>query len=55
MQFNANYNNSPVTCYDDYKLFINGESHYRALFAVIKEAKENIYELFYTNHHHDMG
>ena len=51
MQFNANYNNSPVTCYDDYKLFINGESHYRALFADIKEAKESIYVLFYTIHH----
>lgn len=55
MQFNANYNNSPVTCYDDYKLFINGESHYRALFADIKEAKESIYVLFYTIHHDVMG
>lgn len=55
MQFNANYNNSPVTRYDDYKLFINGESHYRALFADIKEAKESIYVLFYTIHHDVMG
>ncbi len=51
MQFNANYNNSPVTCYDDYRLFITGEAHYRALFKDIKEAKESIYVLFYTIHH----
>lgn len=55
MQFNANYNNSPVTCYDDHQLFIDGESHYRALFRDIKDAKENIYVLFYTIHHDVMG
>ena len=55
MQFNANYNNSPVTCYDDYQLFITGEAHYRALFQDIKEAKESIYVLFYTIHHDVMG
>lgn len=55
MQFNANYNNSPVTCYDDYQLFITGEAHYRALFQDIKEAKDCIYVLFYTIHHDVMG
>ena len=55
MQFNTNYNNSPVTCYDDYQLFITGETHYRALFQDIKEAKENIYVLFYAIHHDVMG
>lgn len=55
MQFNVNYNNSTVTCYDDYKLFIAGETHYRALFRDIKEAKENIYVLFYTIHKDVMG
>lgn len=55
MQFNANYNNSPVTCYDDHQVFITGEAHYRALFQDIKEAKENIYVLFYTIHHDVMG
>ena len=55
MQFNANYNNSPVTCYDDHHLFIDGESHYRALFRDIKDAKENIYVLFYTIHHDVMS
>lgn len=55
MQFNSNYNNSPVTCYDTYRLFINGESHYRALFQDIKQAKECIYVLFYTIHHDAMG
>lgn len=55
MQFNANYNNSPVTCYDDYQLFITGEAHYRALFQDIKEANDCIYVLFYTIHHDVMG
>ncbi len=55
MQFNANYNNSPLTCYDDYQLFVNGESHYRALFQDIKQAKECIHVLFYTIHHDVMG
>lgn len=55
MQFNVNYNNSTVTCYDDYELFISGETHYRALFRDIKEAKENIYVLFYTIHNDVMG
>ena len=54
-RFNTNYNNSPVTCYDDYQLFITGETHYRALFQDIKEAKENIYVLFYAIHHDVMG
>lgn len=44
-----------MTCYDTYRLFINGESHYRALFQDIKQAKECIYVLFYTIHHDVMG
>lgn len=55
MRFNTNYNKSPVTCYDDYQLFLNGETHYRALFQDLKAAKENIYVLFYTIHHDVMG
>lgn len=55
LQFNANYNHSAVTCYEDYRLFITGEAHYRALFEDIKEAKECIYVLFYTIHHDVMG
>lgn len=55
MQFNANYNNSPLTYYDDYQLYVNGESHYRALFQDIKQAKECIHVLFYTIHHDVMG
>ena len=55
MQFNATYNNSPATCYDDYRLLISGEAHYRALFQDIKEAEECIYVLFYTIHHDVMG
>lgn len=55
MQFNENYNNSPVTCYDTYQLFTTGEAHYRALFQDIKEAKESIYVLFYTIHQDVVG
>ena len=55
ISFNSNYSNSPVTCYDDYKLFTNGETHYKALFEDIKEAKECIYILFYTIHNDIMG
>lgn len=55
IQFNATYNNSPVTCYKDYQLLITGETHYRELFRDIKEAKECIYVLFYTIHHDVMG
>ena len=55
MQFNENYNNSLVTCYENYQLFITGETHYRALFEDIKGAKESIYVLFYTIHHDVMG
>lgn len=55
MQFNANYNRSPVTCYDDYRLFTTGEAHYRALFQDIQEARECIYVLFYTIHPDVMG
>lgn len=32
IQFNSTYNNSPVTCYDDYHLYTSGEAHYQALF-----------------------
>ena len=55
IQFNSTYNNSPVTCYDDYRLYTSGEAHYQALFQDIKAAKENIYVLFYTIHHDVMG
>ena len=55
MQFNTTYNDSPVTCYDDYQFLTSGEAHYRALFQDIKQAKECIYVLFLTIHHDVMG
>ena len=55
IQFNHTYNNSPVTCYDDYQLLTSGEAHYRALFSDIKQAKECIYVLFLTIHHDVVG
>lgn len=55
IKFNTNYNNSPVTCYDDYQIFTSGETHYQALFQDLAEAKECIYILFYTIHHDVMG
>ena len=53
--FNTNYNETPLTCYDDYRFLTSGEAHYRALFQDIKEAKECIYVLFLTIHHDVMG
>lgn len=55
MRFNATYNNSKITCYDSAELFTTGESHYRALFQDIREAKECIYIEFYTIQHDLMG
>ena len=55
IRFNATYNHSPLTCYDDARLFTTGESHYRALFQDIRQARECIYVEFYTIHHDLMG
>ena len=55
IRFNTTYNESPVTCYQDYQIFTSGESHYRALFQDIQNARECIYVLFYTIHHDVMG
>ena len=55
IRFNATYNHSKITCYDDAQLFTTGESHYRALFRDISDAKECIYIEFYTIHHDLMG
>ena len=55
MRFNTTYNESPVTCYTDYRFLTSGEAHYRALFQDIKEARECIYVLFLTIHHDVMG
>ena len=55
IRFNTTYNHSPVTCYEDAALFTTGESHYRALFRDIQNAKECIYIEFYTIHHDVMG
>ena len=55
IQFNASYNQSKLTCYDDAKIYITGESHYRQLFADIAGAKECIYIEFYTIHHDSVG
>ena len=55
MRFNTTYNDTPLTCYEDYRFLTSGEAHYRALFADIKEAKECIYVLFLTIHHDVMG
>ena len=55
IRFNSVYNQSKLTCYEDAQIFTTGESHYRALFQDIKEAKECIYIEFYTIHHDVMG
>ena len=46
-----------MTCYDDYQLFVTGETHYRALFQDLKEAKDSIYVVGFKHvlHHDIMG
>ena len=53
--FNYSYNNSPLTCYNDYKFFLDGRSHYEKLFSDIENATECIYVEFYTIHHDSVG
>lgn len=53
--FNAKYNNSTLTCYEDIKFLTSGKEHYQALFKDIKEAKECIYIEFYTIHNDVVG
>ncbi len=55
LRFNLTYNHSIVTSYQDIQIYTSGESHYRQLFADIKNAKECIYVEFYTIHHDMMG
>ena len=55
IRFNSTYNSSEITSYDNAKIFTDGESHYRSLFADIKNAKECIYAEFYTIHDDVMG
>lgn len=55
MRFNATYSKSEVTSYQDAKLYTDGESHYRQLFADIAAAKQSIYIEFYTIQHDRMG
>ena len=55
MHFNAFYNESPVTCYDDIQIYTDGQHHYEQLFEDIHNAKESIMIEFYTIHHDCMG
>ena len=55
MHFNAVYNESLITSYQDTALFIDGKSHYEQLFQDIKQAKHSIYIEFYTIHHDEVG
>lgn len=55
IQFNATYNQSEVTSYEDIKIYTTGESHYRQLFEDIKNAKQCIYIEFYAIGHDVVG
>ena len=55
MRFNAAYNQSELASYEDYQIYVDGESHYRQLFADIRQAKECIYIEFYTIQNDRMG
>ena len=54
-RFNAVYNSSPITCYDDYAFYTSGGDYYRVLFADIKAAEDCIYVPFYTIHNDIIG
>lgn len=55
IHFNAVYNASPLTCYDDIAVYTNGKDHYEQLFQDLKQAKHTIFIEFYTIHHDIMG
>ncbi|MEG1615034.1 MAG: cardiolipin synthase [Oscillospiraceae bacterium] len=55
IQFNYTYNDSQLTAYDNAIFYIDGESHYKALFEDIYNAKESIHIQFYTIHNDIMG
>lgn len=55
MHFNAVYNDSEVTRYQDAALFTSGKSHYESLFQDIRTARQCIYVEFYTIHHDPVG
>ena len=55
IEFNLRYNSSPLIVSEDAKFFIDGESHYKALFEDIRNAKESIHIQFYTIHNDRVG
>lgn len=55
IKFNYFYNDSPFTCYDEVKFFINGKNHYESLFKDIYNAETSIHIEFYTIHNDEVG
>ena len=54
-RFNRAYNHSELASWDSYRIYTDGESHYRQLFTDIRQAKTCIYIEFYTIQHDRMG
>ena len=55
IRFNADYNQSLITGYEDAQIFTTGKDHYEHLFADIARAEHTIYIEFYTIHHDLVG
>lgn len=55
INFNKAYNDSELTCYDDYQIFTDGKSHYTKLFSDLKNAKNTIHIQYYTIHNDQVG
>ena len=55
VRFNASYNESPLTSYENASIYTSGKSHYEQLFQDIRHAETCIFVEFYTIHHDAVG
>lgn len=55
IRFNENYNECPLSYYEDADIFTSGKAHYESLFSDIKNAKKSIHIEFYTIHNDQIG
>ena len=55
IRFNASYNESPLTSYENASIYTSGKSHYEQLFQDIRHAETCIFVEFYTIHHDAVG
>lgn len=55
VRFNAVYNMSRLTCYENAEFLTDGKSHYTRLFQDLADARKCIFVEFYTIHHDVVG